>query len=264
MSQRLKLYEDVDGWGAETYDCYAASRGDVPFWQSLAEETGGPVLELGCGTGRLLLPMAEAGLQITGLDLSPQMLAAAERKLMQMDESARKRVRLCHGNMAEFSLDQQFGTIVIPSRNLQILLTRDEQRSCLKRCARHLREGGRLVVQVFNPALWRLAKQGGVDEEVDEFVGPGGMVIRQGGHTDYDLADQSLVFIFRFEYQDSNGQAVVREYPIKLHYFFRFEMEWMLEACGFEVEALYGGFDKSSFAAESGEMIFVARRARGH
>ncbi len=258
MGQPMELYREE--WSAELYDCYVGT-GDLPFWQSAAQEAGTSALELGCGTGRLLIPLARAGLHMTGLDITPSMLAVAERKLACETPEVRERVRLVDGDMTEFSLGMQFDFIYLPSRNLQALLTRDQQRSCLKCCARHLQPNGRLAIDIFNPALWRLVKEGRIEEGVVEFAGPDGATVRQGGYTTYDLADQSLLSIFRFEWQEPNGSTTVRERPVALHYFFRFEMEWMLEACGFEVEALYGGFDRSPFTAESGEMIFVARRA---
>jgi len=258
MGQPMELYREE--WSAELYDYYVGL-GDLPFWQSLAQESGTSALELGCGTGRLLIPLARAGLHMTGLDITPSMLAVAERKLACETPEVRERVGLVGGDMAEFSLGMQFDFIYLPSRNLQALLMRHQQGSCLKCCARHLQPGGRLAIDVFNPALWRLVKEDRIKEDVVEFAGPDGVTVRQGGYTTYDLADQSLLSIFRFEWQEPDGSTTVRERPVALHYFFRFEVEWMLEACGFEVEALYGGFDRSPFTAESGEMIFVARRA---
>jgi SAM-dependent methyltransferase len=256
----MELYREE--WGAELYDSYVGLD-DVSFWESAAQEAGTTALELGCGTGRLLIPLARAGLHVTGLDITPAMLAVARRKATCETSEVRECVRLAEGDMTDFSLGRRFDFIYLPSRNLQALLTRDQQRSCLKCCAAHLAPNGRLAIDVFNPALWRLVTDGPIEERVTEFTGPGGVAVRQGGYTTYDLADQSLLSIFRFEWPQADGTTTVRERPVPLHYFFRFEMEWMLEACGFEIEALYGGFDRSQFTAESAEMIFVARLHKG-
>ena len=261
MSPDTELYDD--GWSAELYDFVSAPwKSDVAFWLSLAEQAGDPVLELACGTGRIVLPIAQAGYQVTGLDRSPHMLAIARRKLAQEALEMRDRLRLVEGDMSGFALDQQFGLIIIAARSFQALLTRAQQRSCLEACARHLKPGGCLALDVFNPSLSRLARAGGVDETPDEYAGPGEEAIRETGHTDYDLANQSLRWRSRQEWHDVAGTKQVREYVCDLHYFFRFEMEWTLEACSFEVEALYGNFDRSPFTADSPEMIFVARGAR--
>jgi SAM-dependent methyltransferase len=261
MTQEIGLYEDE--WSAEVYDYHARSLGDLPFWQALAEESGGTAFELGCGTGRLLLPLARAGLRVTGLDLSPHMLAVAKRKLESEEPEAQARVCLMHGHMVHFSLDERFGLILIPSRNLQVLLSRHEQRACLECCMRHLRPHGRLAIDVFNPRLDWLSKPGGFDDGPDEFLGPDGATITHTAHTEADLANQTVASRWRYESRERGAKTAEHRYLIRLHYFFRFEMEWMLEACGFEVEALYGDFYRSPFASDSPETIFVARKGGG-
>jgi len=255
----LNRYEDP--WTAEIYDFEQArdwGDRDVPFYLGLAAKFPGPVWELACGTGRVTLPLARKGVEVTGLDISPNMLAVARRKLAREVPEAQARLRLVEGNMADFSLEGEFGLIFIAYRSFQALLTREEQRGCLEFCARHIGRGGRLAINVFNPRLSAVLE--GRAEPTREYPGPGGGLVRQGGSTDFDIADQSLVWRARYECTAPDGQVTVREHVLKLRYFFRFEMEWMLEACGFEVEALYGDFDRSKFTAESPEMIFVARR----
>ncbi len=259
MAPEIGIYDD--DWSAEIYDYQIRTAHDLPLWLSLAQQAGGPALEIACGTGRLLLPMARAGIDITGLDLSPHMLAVCRRKLAQEPADVQARVRLLEASMVDFSLDDRFGLIYIPARALQALLTRADHRGCLQSCRRHLKPGGRLAIDVFNPNLSRLTAPGGIDEEVDEFQGPDGATIRQYAHTDYDLANQSLHSVWRYESALETGPTEVHEFTLRLHYFFRFEMEWMLEACGFQVEALYGDRDRSPFSPDSPEMIFVARSA---
>ncbi len=259
MSEPTILFEDE--WSAEIYDYEVQSFGDLPFWQSLAESAGGPVLELACGTGRLVLPLARAGLTVTGLDASRFMLAVARRNLVQEGAEVRARCHLVEGSMVDFSLEERFGLICIPARSFQILLTREEQRGCLERCARQLRPDGRLAIDVFNPRLDLLTSPAGHEEGPDDFEGPDGVAITNRAHSDYDQANQTVSSVRWYEYDSDQGH-VVREYSLALRYLFRFEMEWMLEACGFELEALYGDFERSPFAAESPEMIFVARKAR--
>jgi SAM-dependent methyltransferase len=259
MTPEIGIYDD--DWSAEIYDYQYPGAHDLPLWLSLAQEAGGPALELACGTGRLLLPMARAGVHITGLDLSPHMLAVCRRKLAVEPADVQARVRLLEASMADFSLDDRFGLVYIPARSFQALLARDDQRGCLEACRRHLRPGGRLAIDVFNTNLPRLTAPGGIEEEMDEFQGPGGATIRQYAHTDYDRANQTLLSIWRYESAPESGPTDVHEFALRLRYFFRFEMEWMLEACGFQVEALYGDRDRAPFAADSPEMILVARAA---
>ena len=261
MRADLNRYEDA--WTAEIYDYEVSGSSrtaDLAFWLALAEETGGPVLELACGTARVTIPLARAGHEITGLDMSPNMLAVARRKLEQEPADVRARIHLGEGDMRDFSLDERFRLIIIPFSAFQVLLEREDQRRCLECCARHLEPDGRLGIDVFHPKLSRLTAEGRVEEGPDEFSGPEGVSVRWSAHTDYDIANQRLRSRCRYERTASGGETTVSEHILELRYLFRFEMEWMLEACGFEVEALYGDFDRSPFAANSQEMVFVARR----
>lgn len=258
MKPTVNLYGDE--WSAEIYDYQVQSLEDLPLWQSLAESAGGPVLELACGTGRLVLPLARAGFSVTGLDASRFMLAVARRKLAQEDHEVRARCRLVEGNMSRFTFEEGFALIYIPARSFQILLTRNEQRSCLECCARHLLPEGLLAIDVFNPMLSKLQARR-VEEGPDEFSGTDGTPVKWSAVTEYDLAAHRLSSAWRYGHGNAGRAAAANEYSLEMRYFFRFEMEWMLEACGFALEALYGNFDRSEFAADSPEMIFVARKA---
>jgi len=259
MKPDLNRYEDP--WTAEVYDYQTKGRGnDVPFWLSLAQQTDGETLEVACGTGRVLLPLARAGLRVTGLDVSEAMLAVARRKLDGEPGEVSERAKLIHADMTQFDLGKQFGLVLIPFSAFQALLTRADHRGCLERCRAHLEPGRLLAIDVFNPRLTRLTSSTPVLEGPEEFTGPGGETVRWSGETEYDLASQTLWSRWRYERTTPAGETTVSEHILALHYFFRFELEWMLEACGFQIEALYGSFDRSSFTAESPEMIFVARR----
>jgi len=260
MKADLNRYEDP--WTAEVYDYQTQGRGnDVPFWLSLAREADDETLEIACGTGRVLLPLARAGLHVTGVDISEGMLAVARRKLAEEPTEVSERVTLAQGDMTQFDLGRQFGLVIIPFSAFQVLLTRADQRACLERCRAHLAPGRRLAIDVFNPHLSRLTSSAPVREGPKEFMGPNEEMVRWSGETEYDLASQTLRSRWRYERATPGGETRVSQHVLALHYFFRFEMEWMLEACGFEIEALYGDFERNEFTADSPEMIFAARRA---
>ena len=258
MNADLNRYEDP--WTAEIYDYQTQGiGGDVEFWTDLSRSAGANVLELACGTGRVVIPLARAGVQVTGLDISPYMLEVARRKLSNEPRDVIERVGLVEGDMRSFELGRTFGLVFVAFRSFQALLTRADQRACLECSARHLKRGGLLALHVFNPRLSRLTAETPVHEEREDFEGPDGMHVSWSGETTYDFAEQILRSVWRYQRTAADGTVTESEHVLKLHYFFRFEMEWMLEACGFEVETLYGGFDRSPFAADSSEMIFVAR-----
>jgi SAM-dependent methyltransferase len=134
---------------AEHYDVLTSGLpGDVDFYVALAREGESPVLELGCGTGRVAIPIARAGVEIVGLDSSSAMLAKARQRSAGLTN-----VRWVEGDMRDFDLPERFGLVIIPYRAFQHLITVDEQKSCLACIRRHLRDDGRLAFNVFNPDL---------------------------------------------------------------------------------------------------------------
>ena len=228
-------------------------RPDVGFYTALATEHGGPVLELGCGTGRVLLPTARAGVEITGLDLSSGMLSACRSKLAEEAPDVQSRVRLTHGDMRSFGLGRRFGLVTIPFRPFQHLLTVEEQMACLACAHRHLAPGGVLALD---------AKYLQESEPESTFVMPDGRsVVRTDRNASVDLVNQVIYveLIYYVTHPDGRQERLVHAFPMR--YFFRYELEHLLVRAGFRVEAVYGDFDRSPVGAEAaGELVFVARR----
>ena len=239
-------------------------RPDVAFYTALATEHGGPVLELGCGTGRVLLPTARAGVEITGLDLSDGMLSVCRSKLAEEAPEVQERVHLSHADMRSFDLDRRFGLVTIPFRPFQHLVTVDDQMACLASAHRHLEPGGTLALDVFNPSLQRLIDPRYLQELEPEptFVMPDGRsVVRTDRNASVDLVNQIIhaELIYYVTHPDGARQRLVHDFPMR--YFFRYELEHLLVRSGFRVEAVYGDFDRSAVGAEAaGELVFVARR----
>jgi ubiquinone/menaquinone biosynthesis C-methylase UbiE len=135
-----------DGFIADYYDESPIVRGrtqDVAFYRDAVHEYGDPVLELGCGTGRITLALAEAGHRVTGLDISEKMLERCNQKRAALLTEARERVHLVQGDMTRFDLGEKFRVVIIPFRPLQHLLEIDAQISCLDSVRRHLQAAGR-------------------------------------------------------------------------------------------------------------------------
>ena len=239
-------------------------RPDIAFYTALATEHGGPVLELGCGTGRVLLPTARAGVEITGLDLSDGMLAVCRSKLAEEAPDVQDRVRLTRGDMRSFDLGRRFSLVTIPFRPFQHLLTVEDQMDCLACAHRHLEPGGVLALDVFNPSLQRLVDPKYLEESDADlpFVLPDGRsVVRRDRNASVDLTHQAIhvEFIYNVTHPDGRQERLVDAFPMR--YFFRYEGEHLLVRSGYRVEAVYGDFDRSPVGAEAaGELVFVARR----
>src|SRR5260370_1764374 len=151
--------ELYDSFIADYYDESPIVKGrtqDVSFYRDAAREFGDPVLELGCGTGRITMALAEAGKRITGLDLSERMLARAVKKRAALLVEARERVHFVQGNMAGFDLGEKFRLVIIPFRPFQHLLEVHQQINCLECVRKHLAPGGRLILDVFQTDAERI------------------------------------------------------------------------------------------------------------
>ena len=241
------------------------SRPDVTFFVDAARESGGRVLEIGCGTGRILIPTARAGVEVMGLDFSSHMLAVCRARLAQEPEAVRSRVELAHGDMRSFDLGKAFTLATVPFRPFQHLLTVDDQLSCLSRIRHHLIDGGRLILDIFNPSLDLLAS-GTVGQEYGEepeFETPDGRrILRRQRTVACDRFEQvnQVELIYYVTHPDGRTERLVHEFPFR--YLFKFEAEHLLARSGFEVKHVYAGYDKSPYGSVyPGELIFAARRA---
>jgi SAM-dependent methyltransferase len=254
---------------AELYDHVVPyrERADVGFFVDAARESGGPVLELGCGTGRVLIPTARAGMAITGLDLSPHMLEVCRNRLMLEPEDVRSRVRLVQGDMRQFEFGKKFRLVTLPFRPFQHLMTVADQLACLGCIRRHLAKGGRLILDIFNPMLEALVRTNfgeEVSEEAEFSMPDGRKVIRRHKVVSRDVPNQinQIELIHYVTHPDGRQERLVQAFPMR--YIFRFEAEHLLARAGFELEQLYADYDKSPFGSRyPGELIFVAVKAKG-
>jgi len=254
-----------DSFVAEYYD-YAppvAGRRDLDFFLSYAQAQGSPILELGCGTGRVLLELARAGHHVTGLDLSGRMLAQCKEKLAALPADARRRVTLVQADMAAFDLGGTFRLITIPFRPFQHLLDSEQQLACLRSAARHLAPDGKLIVDFFHTDARRMHDPA-FQEERDafpEFALPDGRRVKMRDRVvTFHRAEQrnDVEMIYYVTHPGGRQERLVFAFTIR--YFFRYEVEHLLARSGFRVAALYGDFDRSPLADTSPEMIFVAER----
>ena len=248
---------------AAIYDAVYADRDDAGFWQAMAAASGGPILELGCGTGRVLLPLARAGYEITGLDLSAQMLERCRAKLQAESTEVRDRVRLVAADMTSFDLGRRFAEIICPFAGFQQLRTVEQQLTCLDRCLTHLLPHGRLVLDLPNPdpAPAEYAREApGDGERTAELVEwTDGRRIRWWMTViGYDRLQQVNECELTYEIIAADGAERRLTETIALRYTFRYELEHLLVRAGFRTVALYGDYDRSPFADESPALIVAA------
>jgi SAM-dependent methyltransferase len=239
-------------------------RPDVEFFVSAARDAGGPVLELGCGTGRVLIPTARAGIEITGLDLSSHMLDLCRQQAALEPHGVQSRIHLVEGDMRSFDLDRTFALVTIPFRPFQHLLTVEDQLSCLASIHRHLDEEGELIVDVFNPSLDFLVNRpaGEVFGEEPAFSTPDGRrIVRSHRILSHDRFAQISRFelLYDVTHPDGREERLTHEFPLR--YLFRFELEHLLARAGFLVADIYADYDRSPYGSRyPGELLVVARK----
>jgi SAM-dependent methyltransferase len=261
---RTSGYEDLE-FVSDFYDTMYnhLARRDIEFFVDYSKNAGGKTLELGCGTGRVLIPTAVAGCEITGLDFSLYMLQKCREKLISQPEKVQSRIKLIQGDMTKFKTGEKYALATIPFRPFQNLITVAEQKACLDCIHRHLAAKGKLVFDVFHTFLPRL-----IDTKyfMEMEVGPtlklpdGRVVQRTNRTAAFHHAEQynDIELIFYVDYPDGRKERLVHAFPMR--YYYRYEIEHLLGLCGFKILEFYGDFDKSSFSEESPEMIFVAEK----
>lgn len=239
-------------------------RADMDFYLNICQEQNGKVLELGCGTGRVLIPIAQSGLEITGLDLSPYMLAKCRENLAEEPQEIQNRIQLVQGTMTDFDLGEKFSSIIIPFRPFQHLIDVKDQMACLQCAQKHLADDGVLVFDLFQVNFSKINNPEDLEEKEDfpEMEIPDGRTMRRnwrfaGYHPSEQYNECELIYYITDK--DGNTERLVHDFPFR--YFFRYEVEHLLARCGLKIKALYGNFDKSPLVDESPEMIFVASKA---
>ena len=258
--------QPYDDW-ADIYDrVYAYLDYDLSLYIEQATRSGGPVLELGCGTGRVSLALADAGFDVTGVDISPRMIERAKAKAKERGLSGKARF------LTEDMLDVQivdesnggFAMACFPFRSFQSMLTVEDQREALENAAAHLRTDGLLVLDLFAPEMDQLGNTR--DEAVPFHVRDvdqhdGGTVVIWGQNL-WDAVSQVNSARLIIEALDGSGLMLSRLYrDFDLRYTFRYEMEHLLELSGFEIESVYGDFDGGEVTEESDDIVFIARKA---
>jgi SAM-dependent methyltransferase len=253
-----------------------AARPDVAFYVEEATRAGGPVLEVGCGTGRILLPTARAGVPITGLDASPAMLARCRERLAAEPDDVRARVALHHADARDFALGAPsgapsgrplgppFALVTAPFRVVQHLVTIDDQLRFLAAVARHLAPRGRLVFDVFNPSFAAmLADRSAEREDTPETPLPDGRTLRRTARVPRVRWTEQVNEVELIYYvAERPGAAPARHvHAFDMRWFLRAELEHLLARAGFRVEAVYGGFDRSPLTDASPEQVVCAVRA---
>lgn len=235
---------------------------DLPFWQELADEYGGPVLELGCGTGRVLLNLARRGHATTGVDNSPEMLALLEEKIRRGEQllAPTNAPIILHADMTDFAVERQHALALMPFNAFMHLLTPEAQTAALTCIRRHLQPGAALALDMPNPGAAYAAPAGeqGLTLERTFMDGESGSAVQQFSSVAVDRAAQLAHITWLYDAVAPDGAVQRAIVPLTLRYTFPGEMRLLLEKCGFTLAHLYGDYQRAPFADGSPRMIVVA------
>ena len=239
-------------------------RGDARFYAEEAARSGGPVLELGCGTGRVLLPIARAGTTIVGLDGSRVMLERLRDKLAAEPAGVRGLVEVVEGDARQFELGRTFPLITAPFRVLQHMVAAQDQLALLASVARHLAPGGRFVFDLFNPRYDLLVTdRSGLNLDTPELtMADGRTVSRAASVKRVRWVDQvSEVEIVYFVAERPGAPAREHRQAFEMRWYTPSEVEHLAARAGFRVAERYGDFSRGPLEDGAPEQVYCLVRA---
>ncbi|WP_177176836.1 class I SAM-dependent DNA methyltransferase [Faunimonas pinastri] len=226
-----------------------------PFYREQARRSGGPILELACGTGRLTIPVAEERDDVTGLDISPSMLASARGKANEAGVS----IQFVKGDMRSFSFERRFGMVFVSCNSLAHLLRAEDMQSCLRAIRTHLLPEGIFVFDIVNPDIVTLGRSFAdpVEQDCEMSADEGGgedLTIRE--RLTYDPVAQIRTAHWRLLRAGHPDRDLS---PLHLRQIFPQELPMLLNAAGLRLDERFGDFEGGRFTAESANQVCVAR-----
>ncbi len=253
---------------APHYDAEYEGLQDVAFLVDFALRyaDGGKVLELCSGTGRITFPLAEAGLRVTGLDITADMLAVAKGKLRNLPIAVQQRVRLVEGDMRTDVVGEgEYDVVIVPFNSFMHMLNQQDQLAALRNAWQHVKPGGYFLADIFLPDVVRLARHRTSSmQELEKSVPlpeENAMLLRSGAF-DYLPATQILSATWVYQVFDAVSMMLRYSYvsPFEIRMVFPGEWELLLKTVGFEIVEKWGDFNQEPFDEESPRMLFVCRR----
>ncbi len=254
------MYDQI----ARFYDLtHANLTDDIPLLLKLAAGSDGPLLELGCGSGRLLLPLAQAGHTVTGLDLSAEMLARARARVGQLASGVQNRIILHQADMTDFALPDapQFGLAIVPYNTLFHLETA-QVLAMLRRVKKVLGGNGRLFIDIANPTHIANTPEDSLLSLENVLTDPetGELIVHLASNR-LDTANQTLHITWIYDVSAPAGGPVQRTVAKgAYHYRYPHQLELLLQEAGYKLLHLWGDYDQSPYDETSDRLIVLATK----
>jgi SAM-dependent methyltransferase len=253
---------EFDPW-AKYYDViHVGLSGEMEFYRLKCLERGGSVLELGSGTGRILLPLATEGVHVTGLEQSTKMIEVCVAKMKNI-EGDFSTATLVEGDMRNFKFDDLFDTIIMPYRTLMHIVRPEQQLQCLESIRKHLKPDGRVFLNVWLPdyGYIHFFKSDGGESDlnfVDRYPLPD-----SENHIDHFHkvisypVEQRLVEEHTLVELDPNNREIDRQaLPMMRTWFSIPELNWLIQCAGLEVVNVWGDFEEGPIDSDSEESVW--------
>jgi SAM-dependent methyltransferase len=224
---------------------HAHYREDIAFWRRHAARLGGPVLDLGCATGRVAIPLARDGHEVWALDRSPAMLAELRRRLAVEDPGVAARVHPVWGDLARFDLGRRFAMVAVAMNTLQVLTEPADRRAAFRAVRDHLAPGGELIFDVALPDVEEIAHSMGRERPGGRYRDPGtGEVLTHSAWYDsWDPATGTLAFTLRIRSRNGDGPPREALRRHRVHLFTPRELADLMAGAGLRHVEASGGFD---------------------
>ncbi|MCH6255986.1 class I SAM-dependent methyltransferase [Puniceicoccaceae bacterium K14] len=257
----MDTYYKYEGLEASLYDQLdeLSEFEDYSFYRWIVENGDSPVLDVGCGTGRILIPMAQDGIDIDGLEASPEMTTICREKVSDLG----LKPKIHEADMRSFSIDRKYGTILIPGFTIQ-LLSEEDALASLTRCREHLKPKGQVVVSSFVP--WEMIHDGRESSDWYERkrfeTEEGDLLAKAMQSWRLDHCEQKLELLNRYHrYDQVSGEILqTQETSMLLMWRLPYDLMKLLEKAGFESPELYGDFRFDGCDPDSESLVCVGRQ----
>lgn len=234
---------------------------DIGFFKKMVK-AGMKILEIGCGTGRVAIELAQMGVHVTGIDLSESMLSVFREKLEEQKEEIVNNIRIEKADMTDFSLGDTYDLVIFPFRVFQSLTTEEQRAKCLSAVKKHLKLEGKVVIDMFNPdpeKLKNLDRRETIDfDYYDNNIKA--KVIRKSFGLHHDAEGKTLKTKLMFEITEDSGRINFVEDFLELGYLYKEDADALFTQNGFLIEQLYSWWDYSPYKDdERRELIYVLK-----
>jgi len=232
---------------------------DIQLYAELAEEYGGPIIDIGCGTGRVMMPLARAGYEVHGIDNEKAMLDRAETYRTQFKLDPKKMI-LHYGDVLNYKLDKKFALVLVPYNGMMHFHSQEAQLAVLQKLREWVDDEGLLVLDLPNAGEVFASQDTSAMTLERTFLEPEtGHIVMQQSVSFLDRVSQLFKVTWIYDEITSDGTVKRTFAPLMLYYYFYSEMRLLLEKAGFEVEAVYGDVDYAPFEDGCERMVIFAK-----